>query len=177
MRSKPPKGVEVEVDDEGLDLHITWRTQVSMLVGVQYLAWAVAGTIAVTVLVLMGEALGLLLLLSPLFVAGGYGCVALVVNRTTVAIRDLGVDVRHGPLPWWGGGTFLARDLRSLLVDVDATFGRSRVGERPPVVYRYALEGRRGRLLAGWPRREPLDFVKDQLEAFFPQDAPQQESP
>ena len=80
----------------------------------------------------------------------GYVSLALVINRTTIAIRDEALELSHGPVPWPGERRIPIRELAQLYCKEEVAYYKN---QEPVMVY--ALYARR-RLKGRQPYLRPL---------------------
>ena len=89
-----------------------------------------------------------------------YFTLAGLLNRTTVELAEGELSVRHGPLPWRGGGSHPARDIRSVHVRTR----RGRKG-RPRIEVHGEVAGADVLLVNELGSRERADYVARTLRA------------
>lgn len=85
---------------------------------------------------------GLLLTFSPFILIGlgtGYGALGLYLNRTTIRLLDRELSVSHGPVPWLGGRSVDADQIKNLSCRQYIAYIQNRIPQ-----YRFLIEaGRR----------------------------------
>jgi len=96
-------------------------------------------------------------------VAAGYSSLAHLVNRTVVEARKGTLSVKHGPLPWRGGGTWSPQTLAQLYVE------RVETDSEDGTVTTFSLHanlvnGQRRTLLSGLASEEQALWLEQALE-------------
>lgn len=112
---------------------------------------------------------GFFLMCFPLLhVAAGvaitYFTLASLLNRTTIHLRDGELMVRHGPLPWRGGGRYAAEAIRGVRVRMQVQPQRRRQ-QRTSFELVADLDDRSVPLVKGLASRDKADYLADALRA------------
>lgn len=93
----------------------------------------------------------------------GYLAVSNFVNSTVVSLQHGVLQVKHSPLPWFGGGAWRREDLAQLYAEAHSGGSRN---QRAPQFALCALlrNGRRVKLLGGLTERAQVLWLESTLE-------------
>src|SRR5262249_12041304 len=106
---------------------------------------------------------GYLLLPAVIVTCSAYSGLAGLVNHTRVTVGDGVVDVRLGPLPWWGSKRLPAGDIRQVFCDEVRTRTRSGVN----VTYHVNVvtpQGEKHRLVPGLATSDVALYLEQEIE-------------
>ncbi len=106
-----PKGMTVAEEPGALLLSwrwFSWQKVISLAISLVWAAFVLRGISKDSSFSLLMGAFG------AVFV---YSSIAGVLNRTVTEARNDALRIRHGPLPWLGGGTYPASSLQQLYVE------------------------------------------------------------
>jgi hypothetical protein len=98
-------------------------------------------------------------------IALSYTTLAGLLNRTTIAVRQGQLSIRHGPLPWLGNIDISAQDIKQLFCEQKLRATKS--AESPQIAYTVSAvlaSGEKKVLLRGLPEADQALFIEQEIE-------------
>lgn len=93
-----------------------------------------------------------------------YLTIALFANTTRISVRRGELDVRHGPLPWLGNGTYPVRSVRQLFTKEKVTTNKNGQPSRSYEVHFIDTDSNKKKLLVGLPDPQQAWFIESEIE-------------
>jgi hypothetical protein len=170
-----PLPARFDMQDTGFDLIITRRWFSPLAYFMTFFAFFWDGIVSVFVCGALSTGNFIMLLFISLHLIIGifvaYYTATLYVNKTTIRVSQLLLEVKHGPLPYWGNHNLSSEGLKQIYCKQRISSGRS--ASVSYEVHAINIEGKDITLLNGLDQSEQALYIEQEIERFLKiEDAP-----